>query len=157
VEPTRSDHRSEVLPVEFVVRAIGYSSTPIPGLPEVSGSGVVPSDSGRILEGDQPISGMYVTGWLRRGPSGVIGTNRPDANAVAESIVADLPDLPRPTNTPDDIAKSLADRNVRVISWQDWLRLDAHERELGEQYGCDPVALHDRKQIIEAIDERRPS
>lgn len=150
--PNRSDHSGITVPVGLVVRAIGYSTTPIGGLPATADSGVVPSENGRITDGGSPVPGLYVTGWLRRGPSGVIGTNRPDANDVAETIVADLPELTRPAGTPDDIGKLLAERNVRVVGWPDWLRLDAHERALGEQHGSDPIVLHDRSTILDVLD-----
>lgn len=152
VLPTRGDTTPAHFPVQLVVRAIGYQSTTIPGLPGLNEIGVLASCDGRVLDAGEAVPGLYVTGWLRRGPSGVIGTNRPDANQVADSIVGDLDQLPRRTGQPDDVAKLLADRDVQVVTWDDWLRLNAQERALAEQYGCDDtVVMHDREGILRIL------
>lgn len=150
IEPTRGDRPSQMLPVGLIVRAIGYQPHPISGLPPLNDQSIIPSDDGRID------AGLYVTGWLRRGPSGVIGTNRPDANAVAETIAADLNTLPRARGRPDDIGKLLAERGVRVVTWDAWLRIDEHERQLGTRHDCDPIVLHTREAIFDALDTPQP-
>jgi ferredoxin--NADP+ reductase len=98
------------------------------------------------------LPGVYVTGWLRRGPSGVIGTNRPDAGEVAASVLADVDALPTPEATPDYIDRLLAERAVRVLGWKDWLRLEAHEKEIGDAHGGDPVVMHELDAILRMLD-----
>jgi ferredoxin/flavodoxin---NADP+ reductase len=91
LEPTRPDTAGPLhITTQMVIRAIGYRGSPVPGLPFDDETGTVPSHDGRVTEQGRPVAGVYVTGWLRRGPTGVIGTNRPDAAEVAESILADL-------------------------------------------------------------------
>lgn len=154
LEPTRPGGADVLtLPAQLVVRAIGYHGTPIPGLPFDDASGTVPSRDGRVLDDDGAVvGGVYVTGWLRRGPTGVIATNRGDANEVAESVVADLDALPEPPSDPDGVDKLLAERGVRVVTWADWLRLEAHEKATGDAAGGDPIVVHDLAAALEVID-----
>lgn len=162
VAPTRAG-APELPPfdVDLVVRSIGYHGTAVPGLPFDASRGVVPSADGRVSSsdaaGDEVISGVYVTGWLRRGPSGVIGTNRPDAAEVAASIVADLDALPRRAGGPDEVLDRLVRAGRRVLSWADWLRIEHHEAELGAAHGADPIVLHDVDDALRVLDEVRQS
>ncbi|PZF81500.1 FAD-dependent oxidoreductase [Jiangella anatolica] len=148
----RGDAPALTLPTQLVVRAIGYHGTPIPGLPFDDRSGTVPSRDGRVLTGGEVTAGVYVTGWLRRGPTGVIATNRGDANEVAESVLADLDALPGRAGEPDTVDKLLAERDVRVVTWADWLRLEAHEKAAGDAAGGDPIVVHDLVAALEVID-----
>jgi ferredoxin--NADP+ reductase len=130
--------RTEELPVGLVFRSVGYRGVPIPDLPFDEGSGTVPHEHGRVLEGGRPLRGVYVTGWIKRGPSGVIGTNKPDAAETVQSILADaesgavlLPSSPEP---------EAAEAMVRacqplVVSYGDWLQIDAAELAAGEAAG----------------------
>lgn len=155
LESTRSgDVPAETLPTQLVVRAIGYHGTPIAGLPFDEATGTVPSAGGRVLSGDgrRRLDGVYVTGWLRRGPTGVIATNRGDANEVAGSVLADLDTLPARQSDPDTVDKLLTERGVRVVSWPDWLRLEAHEKAAGDAAGGDPIVVHDLATALQVID-----
>lgn len=152
VEGTRGDPVIETFDVQLVVRAIGYDTPQIPGLPYDHASHIVPTSEGRVqLPDGATLPGVYVTGWLRRGPSGVIGTNRPDAAEVAASIVADV-DAGRladaTTGSPDDVDRLLADRGVDVFGWDDWLALDAYEHTLGADLGIDALVVHDLKTML---------
>lgn len=119
-----------------VFRSVGYRGVEIPGVPFDEKRGVFPNQNGRIIDNSSPVSGMYCVGWIKRGPSGVLGTNKPDAVATVESILADLPQLP-PCKTPDTKAMLdiLAGRNVRVIRFEDWKRIDQEEQRLGQLVG----------------------
>ena len=88
-EPT--DER-ETIPAELVFRAIGYRGIPLPGVPFDERSGVIPNDGGRIIDPStaRPLPGEYVVGWIKRGPSGVIGTNKRDAQETVDAMLADL-------------------------------------------------------------------
>lgn len=128
----RGTGEHESLDVGLVVRAIGYTAEPVPGLPFDERGGIVPNAAGRVLDGDAPVPGAYVTGWLKRGPTGVIGTNKSDGNETAAAVLADLPGLP-PAARPDPAAvlDTLAEFGGRAVEWVDWLRLDAEELRLG--------------------------
>lgn len=153
LEATRSGDRPTLrLPTQLVVRAIGYHGSALPGLPFDEATGTVPSRDGRVVAGDDVLPGVYVTGWLRRGPTGVIATNRGDANEVVESVLADVPTLPARRSDPVAVERLLADRDVRVVGWEDWLRLEAHEKAAGDAAGADPIVVHDLKTVIEVIE-----
>lgn len=128
----------ETIEVGAVFRAIGYFGSAIPGLPFDPRSGLVPSHAGRVTGDDgEPAPGLYVAGWIKRGPSGLIGTNKADAVATVSSLLADhergKTGLRR--YDPDVLLATIAARGVRVISYADWRRLDALELERGAAAG----------------------
>ena len=83
-----------------------------------------------------PVPGAYVTGWIKRGPTGIIGTNKADGTETANAVLADLPTLPAPAAPdPEDLAATLAAHGVRPVDWTAWLRLDAEELRLGATRG----------------------
>lgn len=141
---------------QLIVRAIGYHGQAIPGLPFDETTGTTPSLDGRVLDESGAVPGLYVTGWLRRGPTGVIATNRSDANEVVESIAADLASLPPRTADPTAVDDLLRQRETRVVTWDDWLRLEAHEKAQGEIEGSDPIVVHDLKTVLNVIESLRP-
>lgn len=151
LEPTRGDAQPRHLPAQMLVRAIGYRSNEIPGLPFDQARGVVPSEQGRVVDGGHVVPGVYVTGWLRRGPTGVIGTNRPDAAEVAESILADLPGRPPASGSPEAVEAQLASRGSARITWAGWRRLEAYEAELGEPHGGDPIVVDDLETVLRVV------
>lgn len=123
-------------PVQLVFKAIGYRGVPIPGVPFREDWGLIPNEAGRVLHeaGGQVLPGQYVVGWAKRGPSGLIGSNRPDSKATVEAFLEDLPGLPAPSGG-SDVGELLGERDVRFVSWADWTRLDAEELRLGEERG----------------------
>jgi ferredoxin/flavodoxin---NADP+ reductase len=130
----------EVLPVQMVLRSVGYQSVPLPGVPFDERSATVPSAEGRVLGADgNPAPGEYVAGWLKRGPTGVIGTNKPDAAQTARSLLADYQGGVRPAHraaaTAPPLARLLAARAVRPVSYSDWLCIDKRERALATELG----------------------
>lgn len=155
LEPTRDRSQPAIeLSTEMIVRAIGYHGQEVPGLPFDPATGTMPSREGRVLGADgEALPGVYVTGWLRRGPTGVIATNRADATEVAGSVLADLDSLPAPPQR-DSLDDVLAERGVRVVSWDDWLRLEAHEKAEGLAHGADPIVVHDLKRVLEVLEGR---
>ena len=149
----RGTGEEETLDVGLVVRAVGYTAVPIPGLPFDAESGTVPSVAGRVVDATGAVvPGEYVTGWIRRGPTGVIGTNKHDAVETAASLLADLPSLPRPAHPgPDDLGRALAAYGVRPVDWTAWLRLDAEEMRLGQARGADRVKVADLQEMLAAV------
>ncbi|ANY08594.1 FAD-dependent oxidoreductase [Pseudonocardia sp. HH130630-07] len=136
----------------LVVRAIGYTGEPVPGLPFDAASGTVPHEHGRVVLGGEPVRGSYVTGWIKRGPTGVIGTNKADGAETAASVLADLPRLgtpPRPGG--DAVLDRMRDLGLEPVLWDDWLRLDAAERALGERRGgTERVKIAERAAMLDA-------
>ncbi|WP_433173844.1 FAD-dependent oxidoreductase [Actinoallomurus sp. CA-150999] len=120
----------ETLPVGLVLRSVGYQSVPLPGVPFDPRAYVVPNDAGRVLgEDGRPRPGEYVAGWLKRGPTGVIGTNKADA---AETVRALLADLDGRAREHPSIEALLEARNVRAVTYDDWLGIDAEEIALAQ-------------------------
>ena len=149
----RGTGEEETLDVGLVVRSVGYTATAIPGLPFNDATGTVPSVAGRVIGDDgMPVAGQYVTGWIRRGPTGVIGTNKHDAVEVAASVLADLPTLPPPARPdPGDLARMLAEHGVRPVDWTAWLRLDAEEIRLGQARGAERVKVAELREMLAAV------
>ncbi len=130
----------ETLPAQLVVRAVGYRGVAIPGLPFDERSGTIPHTHGRITGRDNE----YVVGWIKRGPSGVIGTNKKDSQDTVETLLADLKATPVRdvgVNYPEELARWLVQRQPEVITEDHWQRIDAHERSSGEPQGRPRVKL----------------
>jgi ferredoxin--NADP+ reductase len=136
VARAESTGESEWLDAELVFPAVGYRAEPTPGLAFDDQRGIIPNQDGRVLDtAGQIVPRLYSAGWLKRGPSGVIGTNKLDANETVELILQDLrATSPNPVTGPnlDDV---LRQRGVRVVSFADWQRLDSAERTRGEAVG----------------------
>jgi ferredoxin--NADP+ reductase len=132
---------TETIPVGLVFRSIGYKGVALRDVPFDARSGVIPNRGGRVIDpsaGDLPAIGQYCAGWIKRGPSGVIGTNKPDAIETADLLLADaqagvLFSPSEPTRAAVDAV--LAARGVDVVSYSDWQALDADERAHGEPGG----------------------
>ena len=105
----------------LVVSCIGYRTPPIDGVPYEHGRGRFANDEGRILPG------LYCVGWARRGPTGTIGTNRPDGYAIIEAIVADLGDKESEKQGRKGLDALLASRSVDVVTFRDWQKIEAAE------------------------------
>lgn len=117
------------LPTGLVLRSIGYRGVPVDGLPFDETAGVVPNVAGRV----DGAPGSYVTGWIKRGPRGVIGTNRTCAEETVGELWRDHLDgaLSRTVAGPDELRKLLQDRGVQAVDWSGWRAIDAAERERG--------------------------
>lgn len=139
-------------PVQAVYRAVGYLSSHLPGLPFDHQAGVLTNDRGRVLDiDDVPLVGTYVTGWIKRGPIGLIGHTKSDAAETIASLLDDLDGLLRPeVSDPDAILKHLADRGATVVDAEGWSRLDAHELSLGEDQGRERIKVVPREDMIRA-------
>jgi len=120
----------------LILRSIGYNGIAMPGVPFDEKAGVIPSEMGRVVENGVPVRGLYVAGWIKRGPTGVIGTNKPDGYETAESLLADVGSL-APCATPDSaaFAELLRSRGLRAVSFADFRKIDAIEVERGKKIG----------------------
>ncbi len=141
------------LPVGLVLRSIGYYGTPIPGLPFDEARGIVPNAAGRVAgAGGEPLTGVYVTGWIKRGPSGVIGTNKKDANETVDSLLEDLDagrlsaDAARPSG--EDVVQRLRERVEHLVELHRWRAIDAYELQLGRADERPRVKLATREHLL---------
>ncbi len=134
-------------PVQAVYRCVGYRSTELPGLPWDSRNHVVPHAAGRVLDLDgTPIPGVYVNGWVKRGPVGLIGHTKGDAIETVRSMLEDLATLPpAPEPSVEAVTDFLQARGVAWTTWDGWQLLDAHELSLGEAFG--PVGDKARERV----------
>ncbi len=138
-------------PVQAVYRAVGYRSTALPGLPFDDRSATVPHDAGRVLDADGlPLPGVYVNGWVKRGPVGLIGHTKGDAIETVGSLLDDLAKLPvAPVRELVAVTSLLEDRGVHYTTWQGWGRLDAHELSLGRPYGRERIKVVERQRMVD--------
>ncbi|GGE73429.1 FAD-dependent oxidoreductase [Nesterenkonia cremea] len=122
--------------VQAVYRAIGYFGSPLAEVPFDAERGVIPNQAGRVVdENGEHLTGIYATGWIKRGPVGLIGHTKGDASETIGCLLEDLPSLPAPAEPGVDVVELLESRGVEPTSWDGWIALDAHERSLGEGWG----------------------
>ncbi|RYB93852.1 pyridine nucleotide-disulfide oxidoreductase [Nocardioides oleivorans] len=138
-------------PVQAVYRAVGYRSTNLADVPFDDANGVVPNAGGRVLDLDgAQVPGVYVTGWVKRGPVGLIGHTKSDASETIANLLEDLDALPAPERPePSAILEHLAAGGTKPFLWEDWERLDAHEIALGEADGRERIKVVDRDEMLE--------
>jgi ferredoxin--NADP+ reductase len=152
----RATDQFESLPVGLVFRSVGYRGVPLPGVPFNESWGVILNDKGRVLDSDtkQPIVGEYAAGWIKRGPTGVIGTNKPDAAETVECMLEDLgAGAVLEPIYPDAAAAEafVRQRQPGYFSYADWLKLDAIETERGRAQGRPRVKLTSLDEMLTAL------
>ena len=125
---------SVYLPADMVLRSVGYRGVQIPGLPFDDERGVIPNTAGRILRDGAPVPGEYVAGWIKRGPSGVIGTNKKDAAETAAHVIDDA-GAGLLTPGEGDLAEVLDARGIPYVDYDGWQAIDRHEQGLGVPHG----------------------
>lgn len=124
------------LPCGLVFRSIGYRGLALPGVPFDERRGLFPNVAGRITDQDTVVPGMYAAGWIKRGPSGIIGTNKPDSLETAQQILEDAASLtPCAVPSSEAVLQLIQSRGVRVVSWEDWRKIDAAELANGALVG----------------------
>lgn len=134
---------------QLVLRSVGYRGVPIDGLPFDPGLGTVPHTAGRVLREGAASPGEYVAGWIKRGPTGVIGTNRPCAKETVLSLLDDAPSLVR-REVPDDPLTALRAAGLRPVEWPGWLGIERAEAALGTSLGRGPVKIPDWPGLLAA-------
>jgi len=152
----RATDRFEELPVGLVFRSVGYRGVPLPGVPFNESWGVILNDKGRVLDPDtkQPIVGEYAAGWIKRGPTGVIGTNKPDAAETVECMFEDLARgaVLEPTRPEAAAAEALVrQRQPNYVSYTDWLKLNEIEVARGRAQGRPRVKLTSVEEMLAAL------
>ena len=140
----RATEQVEELPVDMVFRSVGYRGVPLPDVPFDDRRGVIANAAGRVLgtDGQGPVTGVYASGWIKRGPTGVIGTNKPDALETVKCMVADAADgkvLQPSGGTAEAAAKLVQERQPAFFSYADWLHLNKVEVSRGKDIGAPRV------------------
>ncbi|WP_427006466.1 FAD-dependent oxidoreductase [Pseudarthrobacter sp. H2] len=140
-------------PVQAVYRAIGYHGSPLDELEYDARRGVVPNEGGRVLDAEgKPVPGIYATGWIKRGPVGLIGHTKGDALETIGFLLEDRLGLPPAANPdPQAIIRLLEERGIAYTTWEGWIKLDAHELALGEEWSAQEVAsgiLRERVKVV---------
>lgn len=153
----RSTGELRTLEAGLVVRSIGYQARPVEGVPFDATASVIPNFEGRVGRPGEELPGCYVVGWIKRGPVGLLGSNKQDAKETVATMLADR-DLVRQTRSrrrPGRVLELLAARGVRPVSYAEWLRIDAHERQLGEKSGKIREKLTSAEAMLAALDAAR--
>ena len=141
IRAVATDER-EVIPCGLVLRSVGYRGTALPGVPFDEDRATIRNEGGRVLGDDGvPVAGVYCTGWIKRGPSGVIGTNKKDATETVELVLADAAAGLLPPRKDVEIADLLAEREVVPVSYAGWEAIDAVECARGTEQGRPRVKL----------------
>jgi ferredoxin--NADP+ reductase len=152
----KATNEFEQLPVGLVFRSVGYRGVPLPGVPFNEDWGVILNEKGRVLDAQtkQPLVGQYTAGWIKRGPTGVIGTNKPDA---VETVTGMLEDLARDIHlrpadpSPQAVERLVRERQPQYLSYQDWQRLDEIETRRGKETGRPRVKFTRVKDMLAAL------
>lgn len=158
IERTKLDGKGGVVPtgdfqefpVQAVYRAVGYYGSPVDQIPFDAASGVIANEAGRVInESGQQIPGVYCTGWIKRGPVGLIGHTKADAIETIGNVIADKSSWWQPERPNENqILETLRAKGVDYIDWEKWLKIDAQEKALGEAAGRERIKLFDREEIL---------
>ena len=142
---------THVIPVDGVIRSVGYRGTALAGIPFDDRRNVIPNVEGRVVDGDDPLPGVYVAGWIKRGPTGIIGTNKKDAVQTVTCLLEDAADPAAwSARQSDPGAVDAALDGREVVTSEGWRLIDAGERSLGAQRGRERTTLHDRRDLLDA-------
>ena len=156
----RPTNRRTTLELGLIFRAIGYQGVPLPGIPFDAMRGVIPNEAGRIIEPRTgvPVQGEYVVGWIKRGPQGIIGTNKPDSQETVDMLLADLAagrlhkeEVP----SREVLERLLGERRRDFVSYEDWRLIDRLEQERGRASGAPRVKFSRVEEMLHALQERK--
>ncbi|MGW0576989.1 FAD-dependent oxidoreductase [Streptomyces sp. NPDC002920] len=147
---------SRTIPAQLVLRSIGYRGLSVPGVPYDAARGVVPNEAGRVLRDGAVSPGEYTVGWIRRGPSGVIGTNKADAKDTVALLGTDL-GPPGESDERPDLVETLRARGVEAVTWEGWQSIDAAERALGAATHRERAKIADWDGLRSAARAGRPT
>jgi ferredoxin--NADP+ reductase len=141
---------TEDIEAQLIVKSVGYFGQPLEGVPFDGRSGTIPNADGRVSMPDGS-GGLYVAGWIKRGPSGIIGTNKKDSIATVETLLADIEagSANHPTN-PGSVEALLAERGLTTVDVVGWRNIDQAERALGGAKGRDRTTIHLRDELLAA-------
>jgi ferredoxin--NADP+ reductase len=137
-------------PIQAVYRAVGYFGSELSEVPFDEKAGIIPNAKGRVLDSDgKHIQGIYATGWIKRGPVGLIGHTKSDAIETIAQIIEDKKNWWQPTSPSENsITDLLTSRNIDFVGWPEWLRIDAEEKRLGEAQERERIKLVEREDFL---------
>jgi ferredoxin--NADP+ reductase len=155
----RATDRIETLKARLVFRAVGYRGVSLPGLPFVAERGVIPNELGRItdLDSGRPLRGLYVSGWIKRGPQGLVGASKADARETVECLLDDARrgQTLQPTQTDlKSVDALLRERGLAHVTYSDWMTVDKIEQERGRQSGRPRVKFTKTDEIYRVISQQ---
>jgi ferredoxin/flavodoxin---NADP+ reductase len=151
---------TETIEAGLVMRAIGYRGIALPGVPFDERSATIPNDAGRVRNPDGPRMGEYVVGWIKRGPSGVIGTNKKDAQQTVDALLEDLEldvHLQPADPNAESIERLLGERVPALVTYEGWSEIDRHEQSLGEPHGRPRVKLTRIEELLRVASREAPT
>lgn len=143
----------EIIPAGLVLRSVGYKGVPLADVPYNSKSGTIPNSDGRITdESGEAIPGLYVVGWAKRGPTGVIGTNKPDSVETVNAMLEDVPNLTgAPDPDPEAIVRLLQERGVHFVSQEEWTRINKAEIASGTAQNRPRVKIVAKEDMLKLL------
>ena len=142
------------LSAAIVVTSIGRKSKPIDAAPFDPATGTIPNDEGRVVGSHGVVPGLFVTGWVKRGPSGTIGSNRADAAETAGHVVEQLPHLPDPARSREEMVRKVLWKGCQIINFDQWRRLDDVEILRGVKRGKPREKVVDRAEMVRICTSR---
>ena len=154
LRPRAVEGEVETIECGLVLRSVGYRAVPLPDVPFDERAYVLPNDRGRVrdVEGE-PVPGVYAVGWIKRGPTGILGTNKRDADETVERLAEDLASgaiAPRELPGREKIEALLADRKPDLVTADGWRAIDARELRMGEEAERPRVKLASRDELLAA-------
>ena len=154
LRPRPLDEQPETIECGLVLRSVGYQAVPLPDVPFDERSYVLPNDRGRVRDPDgTPLPGVYAVGWIKRGPTGILGTNKRDAEETVNCLAEDLASgalPPRELPAREQIDALLAKRNPNVVTADGWRAIDGHELQAGDEQQRPRVKLATRDELLAA-------
>lgn len=156
----RPTNQTEDIPVGLVFRSIGYLGVALPDVPFDIRKGIIPNAAGRVLDpaANRTVTGEYAVGWIKRGPSGIIGTNKPDSQVTVMAMLEDLKAgaLNQPAEPGrESVERLLVERQPNVVTFADWLMLDQDEQMRGQPLGRPRVKYSRVEDMLAALAERK--
>jgi len=150
----RATEEESLIDTGLVLRAIGYRGLPFPGLPFDECHGVIQNDNGRVVDRDTAVPGAYVTGWIKRGAKGIIGSNKKCARDTVRCLLADAEagNLSAPSINAAAIFDELKQRQPRLVQLNDWRKIDHAERQAGRQQQRPRVKITDIKSMLAELE-----
>jgi ferredoxin--NADP+ reductase len=144
-------------PVQAVYRAVGYFGSELVEIPFDEKHGVISNRAGRVIDSeDNVVPGVYATGWIKRGPVGLIGHTKSDAMETIGWVIEDQASWWQPANPNEQsVVDLLESKNVKFLGWPEWLKVDATERSLGEAQGRERIKLVEREDFLDAAFENK--
>jgi len=149
---TRGTGEIREIEIQALYRAVGYFGSPLDGVPFDEKRGVIPNREGQVIDdNDEQVHGVYATGWIKRGPVGLIGHTKSDAMETIKHVVNDQANWWAPTHPEEDaVTALLSERGVEFTNLDGWHNLDEHEKSLGEPQGRTRIKVVDREEMVRA-------